>query len=56
MVSHVSVDIQDHLHASIVSSGVHFALALMSFVNLQLAMHSALLVGGITGAVVCHLL
>jgi len=52
MVSQVLADIQDGLRASIVGSGVRFALALMSFVNLQLAMHSALFVGGIAGAVV----
>jgi len=52
MVSQVLVDIQDHLHASIVGSGACFALALMSFVNLQLAICSTLLVGGIASAVV----
>jgi len=51
MVSQVSVDIQDGLCASIVGSGARFALTLMSFVNLQLAIRSALLVGGIASAV-----
>ncbi len=52
MVFHVSADIHEYFCASIVGSGVCFALALMSFVSLQFAICSALFFRGIVGAVI----
>jgi len=56
MVFHVSADIHERLCTSIVGSGLHFDLALMSCVSLPFVIHSALFVGGIVGTVVCLLL